>query len=111
MRPIFTWFPDVGSQLSCKPDVGSTKFGDGYELRVAAGINFQPETWSVKFSRVNQESRDILAFLKARGGVESFTWTTPNEDTGTFVCREWKVTRLNGGAMEVTGDFIQVFEF
>lgn len=110
--PVFSWFPDAGSSCATKPAVQSTKFGDGYELRVVQGINSIAEKWSVKFTRAEQEAKDIIAFFKARNGAESFTWTTPNGDTGTFVCKEWRHNRLKGGgAMEVTGDFEQVFDY
>ena len=38
----FSWYPDASSQQSCKPAVQVTKFGDGYETRVAVGINTMP---------------------------------------------------------------------
>lgn len=110
-RPVFVWFPDVGSQCSIKPSVNSTKFGDGYELRVSTAINTSPETWSVKLTRSAAESRAIDAFLRMCAGKNSFTWTTPEEVTGAFVCRAWRKNRLDGGIVEISGDFEQVFEF
>lgn len=109
-KPIFTWPPDQGSQQNCKPNVHVAKFGDGYESRVASGLNNQPMTWSLTFDRASDESGAILAFIRARGGVESFTWTTPLNETGTYVCREWDSQRRVGGLM-VTCKFDQVFEF
>lgn len=110
-RPTFTWHPDVSSEIAVKPNVHVTKFGDGYEVRTSVGLNTMPEKWSVKFTRAKAESDAIVAFLKARGGVESFNWTTPDSRSLIFVCREWKVTRLRGEALEITCDFEQVFEF
>ena len=110
-RPIFTWFPDEGPQCSTKPNAENTKFGDGYELRVGTAINMNPEKWSLSFTRSKQESSDIEAFLRARSGVESFTWVTPDEVSGTFVCREWKKKRMKGGVVEISCDFEQVFEY
>ena len=110
-RPVFEWYPDTGSQCSTKPNVSSTKFGDGYELRVATTINTCPEKWSVKFTRAPEESQAIDAFLRARKGQEAFTWTTPDGVEGTFVCREWRKNRLKGGSMEISCDFEQVFEY
>jgi phage-related protein len=109
-KPVFTWNPDVGSQQDVKPNVNVTKFGDGYELRVAAGINNKPQSWSLKFERNYDICNAVVAFLKARGGVESFTWTNPLGETGTFVCRSYK-TQQNVGTMEVTATFEQVFEY
>lgn len=110
-RQTFTWFPDfTGSEeLDEKPNVNVTKFGDGYELRNAAGINFLPQVWSLTFTRTRQEIMDIRAFLRARGGVESFNWTNPYGENLVVVCREWKVSNDTGLSI-LTGDFEQVFE-
>lgn len=109
-KPVFNWYPDRGSQQSVKPNVNVTKFGDGYELRVPAGINNQPQKWTLKFERNVATCREIVAFLKDRGASESFTWVTPLEESGTYVCREFTTTQ-NGGTMEVSCDFEQVFEY
>jgi phage-related protein len=109
-KPIFGWFPDVESEMSVKPNVNSTKFGDSYEARVATGINSMPQKWSLTFSRDRTTILAALAFLKARAGVESFTWTSPHQEEGTYVCREWK-TRQKRGVMELTCNFEQVFEY
>lgn len=110
-KPTFSWYPDTGAQCAIKPSVQPTKFGDGYELRIAVGINPVSEKWSLKFSRNQAESDAINAFLKARAASESFLWTTPDGMAGTFVCREWRRNRLQGGIAEITCDFEQVFEY
>lgn len=109
-KPVFTWHPDRGSQQDVKPNVNVTKFGDGYELRTPAGINYKPANWSLKFERNQEVIEEIVAFLEDRGGHESFTWTTPLSKTGTWVCRQWK-TAQNGGTHELTCTFEQVFEY
>lgn len=109
-KPIFQWFPDVESQQECEPTVSVTKFGDGYEARAAASLNSQPQKWTLGFDRDRTTIKEILAFLRARGAVESFTWTTPLEETGTYVCRKWKTTQRRG-TIELTCDFEQVFEY
>jgi len=109
-RPVFTWFPDVDSQLDAKPNVTVTKFGDGYEARAPDGLNSQPQKWSLTFFRTRTEGKDIIAFLKARGAVEAFDWTTPLEDAGVYVCRGWRA-KPNSGTLEITCDFEQVFEY
>lgn len=111
MRPIFSWFPDVGSQCSTKPNVTSTRLGDGYELRISNVINAVPEKWSLKFTNALAGALEIDSFLRARAGSEAFTWTTPEGVTGVFVCREWRKNRMNGGITEITADFEQVFEY
>lgn len=109
-RQTFSWFPDVGSDFSIKPKVEVTQYGDGYETRTPRGLNTTPMTWNLTFTREGSISRAIQAFLKARGGSESFYWTNPLEELGIYVCREWKVRRMTGDTMQVTCAFEQVFE-
>lgn len=109
-RQTFTWLPEVGASLKIKPTVEPTKFGDGYELRVPSGINTMPEVWDVRFTELETDAKAILAFLKARAGVEAFDWQTPNGDTLVFVCREWSANRMKNGTMQITCSFEQVFE-
>jgi len=108
-RPTFTWHPEWDSQLSEEPDITVTKFGDGYELRVPKGINNRPEKWSLTFSRTTQQFPDVLTFVRARNGVESFYWTTPLGETKVFVCRSWRLSRKQGHNA-ISLEFEQVFE-
>lgn len=104
------WLPDIGSQVSIKPIVKVVKFGDGYEQRTSSVINNRPEIWTVKFTKgIN----DIIAMeqtLNALGGLTAFRWATPHNQTKTFVCREWNVTRQSTGLSELSCKFEQVFE-
>jgi phage-related protein len=95
--------------MSQEPAVNVTKFGDGYELRTPTGINNNPEKWSLEFVRSSASFPDVLAFVQARNGSESFFWMTPFEQTKIFVCRSWRVSRKQGHNV-VTFDFEQVFE-
>lgn len=106
----FTWLPDLGAQCSEQPSVVVTKFGDGYESRLATTINSQPEKWSVTFTKGLDEFRDIKAFLKEHGAVTSFDWVTPDGDRGRYVCRSWSRKQYGFGVFQINGDFEQVFE-
>ena len=105
----FSWKPDIESQQSCKPSVQVTKFGDGYEARLAMGINTMPMKWSLQFTKGRTEALDIVNFLRARGAVQAFNWTNPLDEAGVYVCREWKVTSKAGGLL-ISCEFEQVFE-
>ena len=109
-KQVFGWYPDIDSEMSCKPNVTVTKFGDGYEARINTGLNSTPQKWSLTFNRDRTTVLAAVAFLKAMNGVESFTWTSPHGETGTYVCREWK-TRQPRGVMELTCTFDQVFDY
>ena len=100
---IFTWQPDAGTAQTRKPNVYAAQYG-GYEQR-SAGLNADLCMWSVKFTR---NTLPVAAFLRARGGVEAFTWTPPLGESGFYVCREWKHDHIGGDVFVVSGLFEQV---
>lgn len=108
----FTYTPDFGAQSAYKPRVRVTRFGDGYEQRVADGINTTPATWPLKFAmRDDTERNGILAFLEARNGVEAFDWTPPFGGSAIrAVCRTWEWTPEKANLNTITATFEQVFE-
>lgn len=108
-RATFTWFPEFESQLSQEPNITVTKFGDGYESRTPMGINNSPEKWSLKFSETNSVFSEVLGFVRARNGVESFYWRNPFGAINVYVCRKWSMTRSQGYS-SINLDFEQVFE-
>jgi phage-related protein len=107
----FTYTPDFGASKASKPRVKVITFGDGYEQRLAYGINTNPQEWNLTFSNRNDsEAQAIDAFLTARNAVESFSWTPYGESPRNFVCREWSkvLNGYNRNTIEAT--FIEVFE-
>jgi phage-related protein len=110
MTAIFTWFPDADLQLEIEPRVVSAKFGDGYEQRTQVGLNPIMEQWQVLFTGLPVEINAIDAFLREQGGVKSFTWKTPNEVEGRFLCRKWTIKRTRGVKLALSGVFEQVPE-
>lgn len=109
---IFTYTPDFGAQVQIKPRVRAVAFGDGYEQRLADGINQQPQVWTLDWqNRDNSETAAIKSFLATRAGVEAFDWTPPNESTAILVvCREWNVTTVRFNLNNINATFTQVFE-
>lgn len=109
--PTFAWIATYGSKQTTKPSVTPTKFGDGYEQRVAQGINFIARRWELTFdNRPNATADAIEAFLKARGAVEAFDWTPPYGDAGKWVCREWESAPTSPNTRSVSATFEEVFE-
>lgn len=109
--PVFTWTLSYSPQASRKPRNKFISFGDGYSQRVPDGINNLPEMWNVSFlNRDTTEGYAIDGFLKARGGVEKFQWTTPTGITANFICKEWDLNLAVGNNVTITGIFEQVFE-
>ena len=109
----FTYIPEFPPTEVSKPRVRKAEMGDGYEQRIRFGLNTDLKTWQVTFkARNNTETTAIRAFLQARGGVESFTWTPPlwSAATGQFVCAEWQVSADSCHFNTITATFQQVAE-
>lgn len=86
----FNWAVTTGTALRHQPKVRVVQFGDGYEQRRAYGLNHNLRQWDVRID--NQEpvvADEIMTFLSARGGVESFTWWSPDDQHVTVVCDRW----------------------
>ena len=87
---------DKGFQRASKPKVHVKTFGDGYEQRIADGINNLGQTMSVSFStRPKAEIDDLAAFFESLGGVSKFRMTiddTNGNETIKVICREWNQT-------------------
>jgi phage-related protein len=107
----FTYTPSFEATESSKPRVRKVQFSDGYEQRLRFGLNTDPKEWSLQFSnRTDTERNNILAFLEARAGVESFDWTPPRGTAGKYVCEEWQATQSNCNNNQIRATFRQVFE-
>lgn len=106
----FNYAYSPGPTKEVMPRVVQAKFGDGYEQRVADGINFKPRMWNVIFSGKSiTDANNIDNFLLARGGVESFNWTPPRGAAGVFVCRKWTTSEDTHNSVTITATFEEVF--
>lgn len=107
----FSYLPDPGPREQRKPRVRVAQFGDGYQQRVADGINTNPKNWSLAFTKRGQTEADgIMDFLDARAGIEAFDWTSPAGVAGKYICSEYERTIGQGQLYNITATFIQVFE-
>ena len=106
----FSWNPDEGGSEDTKPDVVSTKFGDGYEQRTKKGINPNAISWSLKFTGNAAYATPIRNFLLARDGAEAFIWVNPYSESGMYVCRQWVATRISPSVIEISAKFERVYE-
>ena len=70
---------DRGVSTAQTPRIFRAKYGDGYEQRVAAGINNLPEQWQLNWNnRPLNNANKIIKFLEDQGGVTSFDWYPPD---------------------------------
>ena len=108
---IFWARPNIGADRNTEPRVQSTKFGDGYELRVRDGINTAPITWSgLVFTAPYEEHQRQLDFIEECGGADSFLWTDPRGEERRYVCRKWSARQAVLGVYELSCDFEEVFD-
>ena len=76
--------PDKSMTKQSAPRVLTATFGDGYEQRIADGINTLNETYSLSFkTRLKADIDDIVAFLDGKKGVSNFTLTLPDTNNTT----------------------------
>lgn len=76
--------PDRGLRSSQKPRTFVANYGDGYQQRVAAGINNIPEEWTLTWkNRASAEANKIIKFLEDLNGTSSFDWYPPGYDIGS----------------------------
>lgn len=108
-RQTFTWFPVFESEESVEASTSVVKFGEGYEQRQSAGLNNIKPEWSLVFEGTREEIAEIVAFIKARNGVESFYWRTPSLEDVVVVCSKYTRKNMQGYA-QLSVTFRRVFE-
>lgn len=107
----FIWTPSYGTNVNQQPRNLNVKFGDGYESRMADGINNDLLTLDLNFeSRGINETVAILHFLTQRNGKESFVFTPlpPYSLAKKFICRNWHETQVFYGNYNIQATFEEV---
>lgn len=75
--------PDKGLTRTSTPRVLVARFGDGYEQRIADGINSIDESFNVTFNnRTKEEIDDITGYLGSLNGTTAFSYTIPDSNNG-----------------------------
>lgn len=107
----FTWIASTGASLTIRPIVRRVAFGDGYEQRLAFGLNTQPEVWTLEFRALTTANASAIdTFLRLHGAVRTFDWTTPSGLTGKFICEEWSRSIDEPNIETIRANFKQVFD-
>ena len=108
--------PDKMMTSSSTPSILLAKFGDGYEQRIAAGINNLVQEYSVSFdNRTKEEIDDITAFFTDKAGVTKFDFTIPDsnnsgETTIKVICASWSQAYKYGDYYGCSAKFRRVYE-
>lgn len=112
MALTFDWAPTLSNYSgTTTAKARSAQFDDGYQQRVADGINNISSVFNLQWIGDETKIRAILAFLRARAGAESFFWTPPLwDDAGLFYSETWSEPVPNGTQYTITATFQQTFQ-
>jgi phage-related protein len=108
--------PDKGLTRSSSPRVLVARFGDGYEQRIANGINSIDESFNVTFNnRTKEEIDDITGYLGSLNGVTAFSYTIPDsnnsgETTIKVVCDTFTQNYSYNDFYSASATFRRVYE-
>ena len=109
--------PDKGLSRGTTMRVHLAAFGDGYEQRIANGINTKEQTINVAFStRPKAEIDDLVAFFESLNGVTKFRFDLEdsNESSSTesifCVCDNWNQSWAFEDFYTLTATFRRVYE-
>ena len=109
--------PDKGFTRNNTPRVHVQKFGDGYEQRLANGINNLEQEFSVQFAtRPKDEIDDIVAFFESKKGTTAFDFNfadtneSGNEETVKIVCESWDQTWDYDDFYSLSAKFRRIYE-
>lgn len=105
----FTWVPSLATS-KVQPRVLANTYGDGYQQRVADGINNAPKIWDLQFNgKTTSDKNSIINFLAALNGVTAFDWTDRDGLTARWLCRSWPSSEVEPGVHNISLTFEQVF--
>jgi len=115
--------PDKTLQRQTTPKVRVAQFGDGYQQRIADGLNSVTDVFTVNFvNRLKAEADDIEAFFRDKKGVTAFNFTFPDSNSSSndsagnpvttvkVICKNWSQQYGNSGSYSINAQFERVYE-
>ena len=109
--------PDKSFSKKVKPTILKVQFGDGYEQRVAEGLNPLKETFAISFdNRPKAEIDDIVAFFDNKQGTTAFNYTIPDTNSGgsektiKVVCEDYSQKYTYDNFYSCSATFRRVYE-
>tara|TARA_R100001440_G_scaffold56546_1_gene76322 strand:+ start:14 stop:418 length:405 start_codon:yes stop_codon:yes gene_type:complete len=111
---------DKGFTRSNAPTVHTVTFGDGFEQRIADGINNLKQVMNVSFStRPKAEIDALVDFFEDLNGVTKFQMTIDKDSAGSdsnttetikVVCKTWNQTWEFDNFYSLSATFERVYE-
>ena len=112
-----TVVPDKGFKRTNEPVIQKSQFGDGYQLRIANGINNLKQSISVNFAnRPKADIDDIVEFFELKGGVTAFTYVLSDSNAGSdeesikVLCSSWDQSWDYADYYTLSATFERVYE-
>ncbi len=112
-----TIIPDKGMSRSNEPVIFKAEFGDGYQQRIANGINNLKQEFSVSFAtREKAEIDDIVGFFESTNGVTAFDFTfadtnaSGNEETVKVYVSQFTQNWDYDDFYTLSATFVRVYE-
>tara|TARA_A100001515_G_scaffold138184_2_gene131531 strand:+ start:581 stop:964 length:384 start_codon:yes stop_codon:yes gene_type:complete len=112
-----TIIPDKGMTRSNEPVIFKAEFGDGYQQRIANGINNLKQEFSVSFAtREKAEIDDIVGFFESTNGVTAFDFTfadtnaSGNEETVKVYVSQFTQNWDYDDFYTLSATFVRVYE-
>ena len=109
--------PDKGLSRKNTPRTFTVQFGDGYQQRIANGINNLKQQFSVSFAtREKAEIDDIVGFFESTNGVTAFDFTfadtnaSGNEETVKVYVSEFTQNWDYDDFYTLSATFVRVYE-
>jgi phage-related protein len=112
-----TIIPDKGMTRSNEPVIFKAEFGDGYQQRIANGINNLKQEFSVSFAtREKAEIDDIIGLFESTNGVTAFDFTfadtnaSGNEETVKVYVSQFTQNWDYDDFYTLSATFVRVYE-
>ena len=109
--------PDRGLSRKNEPNVIKSQFGDGYQLRIANGINSLGQSLSLSFAtRPKADIDDIVAFFETKAGVTAFDYVLADSNAGSseetikVICTDWNQQWQYDDYYTLSATFERVYE-
>ena len=113
---VTQFIPDKTLTRSTRPQKYEANFGDGYQQRLAKGINNLKEEYRVSFkTRPKEVIDDLVDFIDSLNGVTNFSFTVPDSNNGgettiKVICDDYSKNYEFDNYYTFTGTFKRVYE-
>lgn len=94
-------------------DILVAKNGNGYEHRMANGINYKRDVWSVSWEGLNTTDKNtVITFLETVSDGSTITWTSPFDtvEKKYVLDGDYSIQDTGGAIFTITCPLRQVYD-